>query len=64
MNWTPTGSEFDWAPVKTDSWEKFEEEAQQNAQGAAGKAIDYAIDVMGLLRSKIDTQMDRQSETL
>lgn len=64
VNWTPTASEFDWAPVETDSWEKFEEAAQQNAQGAAEKAIDNAVDVMGLLQMKIDAQMDRQTETL
>ncbi len=64
VNWTPMGSEFDWAPVETDSWEKFEEAAQQNAQGAAEKVLDYAVDVMGLLRMKINTQGEQQTETL
>ncbi len=45
------GSEVDWAPVETDSWDKFEEAAQQNVQGTTEKAIDYAIDVLGLLQT-------------
>ncbi len=64
VNWTPTGSEFDWASVETDLWEKFEKSAQQNAQGAVGKAIDYAVDVMGLFRTKVDAQMERHIRTL
>lgn len=51
VGWTPMGSEVDWAPVETDSWDKFEEAAQQNVQGTTEKAIDYAIDVLGLLQT-------------
>ena len=39
---TPGEPGFDWAPIETDSWEKFEKAAQQATQGAARKAIDYA----------------------
>ncbi len=39
VDWTPrTG--FDWALLETDSWEKFEEVAQQAAQGAARNVVD------------------------
>ena len=64
VDWTLGESGFDWAPIDTDSYEKFEEVAQQAARGAANKAIDYAVDVMGLLRTNIDNQMKRQTETL
>ncbi len=64
VDWTPRESGFDWAPIETDSWEKFEEVAQQVAQGAAKKTIDYAVDMMGLLRTNIDDQMERRTENL
>ena len=64
IGWTPTGSEPGWAPVETDSWEEFEEAAQQNVQGTTEKAMDYAIDVLGLLRTELETQLDHQTETL
>ncbi len=38
--------------------------AQQAAQGAAKKAVDYAVDVVGLLRTNIDDQMEQRTETL
>ncbi len=64
IGWTPTGSEPGWVPVETDSWEEFEEAAQQNVQGTTEKAMDYALDVLGLLRTEMETQMDHQAETL
>ncbi len=63
VDWTPRAG-FDWAPIETESWEKFEEVAQQAAQGAAKKAVDYATDVMESLRTSIDDQITRQTEAL
>ncbi len=38
--------------------------AQQAAQGAAKKAVDYATDAMESLRANIDDQVKRQAEAL
>ncbi len=64
VDWTPGQSLFDWAPIETDSWEKFEDAAWRATQGAAKKAIDYAVDVMALLRTDLNDRMERRTETL
>ncbi len=64
VDWTPGESGFDWAPIETDSWEKFEDAAWQAAQGATKKAVDYAMDVMELLRMDVDERMKWRNETL
>ncbi len=64
VDWTPRESGFDWVPIETDSWGKFEEVAQHAARGAARKVVDYAVDAMGLLRTKIDDQIEQQTKTL
>ncbi len=64
VDWTPGESGFDWAPIETDSWEKFDDAAQQAAQGTAKKVIDYPSDVMELLRTDVDERMERRTGTL
>ena len=36
VDWTPGESGFDWAPIETDSWEKFEDAARQAARRGGG----------------------------
>ena len=55
---TPRESRFEWAPIDTDSWEKFEDAAQQATRGIAKKAMDYAKDTMDLVRTDVEEQMD------
>ncbi len=40
---TPGKSSFDWAPIDTDSWEKFEDTAQKATQGIAKKARNEEV---------------------
>ena len=47
-----------------DSWEKFEDAAQQATQGAARKAMDYPTDTMDLLRTDVEEQMERRTKAL
>ncbi len=61
---TPGESGFEWAPIKTESWEKFEKEAQQVTQGIAGKTIDHAASVMNLLCDNVEKQIKEQIKTL
>ncbi len=63
VDWTPGESGFDWAPIETDLREKFEDAARQAAQGASQKAIDYATDVLELLRTDVEKRMERRPET-
>ncbi len=60
---TPGKPGFDWAPIETDSWEKFEKAAQQATRGAARKAIDHAADVMDLLQTDVEEQIGRRIVT-
>ncbi len=57
-------SRFDWAPIDTDSWEKFEDAAQKATQGIAKKAMNYAKDTMDLLRTDVEEQMERRARAL
>ncbi len=52
------------APIETDSWEKFEEAAQQNVRGTTGKAMDYALNVLNQLQVEMTTQLAQQAESL
>ncbi len=61
---TPGESRFDWAPIDTDSWEKFEDATQQATEGITRKAMDYATDTMDLLRTDVEEQMKRRAKAL
>ncbi len=61
---TPGESRFDWAPIETTSWEKFEDAAQQGTQGTARKAMDYAADTMDLLRTDVEEKMEWRAKAL
>ncbi len=61
---TPGESRFEWAPIKTESWVKFEEEAHQVTQGITGKAIDHAAGVMNQLCADFGKQIKEQVKTL
>ncbi len=61
---TPRESRFGWAPIDTDSWEKFEDAARQATQGIVWKAMHYATDTMDLLRTDVDEKMEWRAKTL
>ncbi len=61
---TPRESRFKWAPIDTESWEKFEDAAQQATRGIAKKAMHYATDTMELLRTDVKEQMEQRARAL
>ncbi len=61
---TPGESRFEWAPIKTESWEKLEDEAHQVTQGITGKAIDHAAGVVDQLYADFGKHIKEQVKTL
>ncbi len=64
IEWTLTGAEPGWASVETNSWEEFEEAAQQSVQGTTEEVMDYVLDVWGQVQTEVENQMERQAETV
>ncbi len=60
----PRESRFEWAPIKTESWEKFEDEAHQVTKGITGKAIDHAAGVVDQLYADFGKHIKEQAKTL
>ncbi len=58
------GAKPGWVSVETNSWEEFEEAAQQIVQGMTEEAMDYALDALDRLWTEVETRLDSQAETL
>ena len=61
---TPPEPRRSWRPIDTDSWETYEDVAWRATQGIVRRTINYATDAMDLLRTDVDTQVERRVEAL